>query len=244
MVNIELTVALKELFALGGNHNPERLFEVRKKISNIISEKELYLKSEYSEDFEIAKNALRLIDATNAYAIKSDRMEGYAHMKLFFEHLVQIDAWSFYDIQLLIISMNFIITVEEAVELASKAVQAINRFKADQNTDVMEGVLACNMCSRLLYAKYFDDDVKIDLAEQFNSWFSKLEQLTESNYQLDLPLLATQIRQAIFNQNQERILELCEELKENYEEDIENGIKNGVSFYTNSERYNSLLGGE
>jgi len=246
MIDLKLVTTLDRVFALGGNHNTDKAIEIRTQLLDYIREEELFLKHqhEYNKNFVTAINAICFIDANNAYATTSARMDGYFHMKPFFEYLMDVDTWNYYELKLLVGSMNFIIAAEEAIELASKAVQAINRFKADQNTDVMEGYLALNLCSRLLYAKYFDDDVKVDLTKQFNNWLSRLEKLAETNHQLDLPFLITQIREAIFNQNQERILELCEELKENYEEDIENTVKNGISFYVNSKKYTALLGGE
>ena len=240
MLKLELTIILKELFALGGNHDPEKALGVRKKLVGFINEEELYLKREYSEDFETAKAAIYLIDAMNVYATTSDRVEGYLHMKPFFERLIQFEIWGYYDLHLFISSINFIVKIEDAIELSSKALKAMENFKDAHNTAVMEGVLACNMCSRLLYAKYFDESSKVDLAEHFNRWFSRLEPLVEINYELSLPFLATEIRQALFNQDDKQLQELCKDLHEGYDEDVESAITNEISFHTNSPKYKAL----
>jgi len=237
MLKLELTIILKQLFALGGNHDPEKALGIRKKLKEFINEEELYLKREYESDFETAKNAIHFIDATSIYAATSDRMEGYYYMKAFFERLTKTDSWNYYDLQLFVCSINFIVTVEEATQLGFKTLQVIESFKDAQNTAVIEGVLACNMCSRLLYGKYFDERSSIDLVEQFNSWFSRLKSLVELNYELSLPFLATEIRQALLYQDDVKLEELCKELYEAYDEDIVSAIQNTVSLYTNSKMY-------
>jgi len=237
MLKLELTIILKQLFALGGNHDPEKAFRIRKKLVGFINAEELYLKGEYDNDFETAKNAIHLIDAMNVYAVTSDRMEGYFHMRSFFEQLASFEIWGYYDLHLFIASINFIVKIEDAIELSSKALVSIENFKDAHNTAVMEGFLACNVCSRLLYAKYFDQNSFADLTEHFNRWFSRLEPLVELNYELNLPFLATEIRQALFNQDDAKLQERCKELYETYDEDIVSTIQNTVSLYTNSKIY-------
>jgi len=243
-MKLELAIILKELFGLKGNHSPEKLLEKRKKLKKFISDEELYFEAGYSEDFEISKDAIHFIDATNICATTPEKIKGYIHMKPLFQRLMKLDTWNYYDIQLFIGSINFITTVEEAAELASKAMKVIHAFRGTHNTDVMEGVLACNMCSFLLHTKYFSDNVKVDLTSQFNSWFSRIEPLEELNYELSFPFMATEIRQALFNQDDKRLHELCEELHEIHEEEIECAIKNEINFYTNSPKYKALQGGE
>jgi len=240
MLKLELTIILKELFALGGNHDPEKALGIRKELVGFINEGELYLEREYNNNFETAKAAIYFIDANNIYAMTSDRVEGYLHMKPFFERLMKFEIWGYYDLHLFIGSINFIVKIEDAIELSSKALLAMENFKDAHNTAVMEGVLACNMCSRLLYAKYFDESSRIDLSEHFKSWFSRLEPLVELNYELNLPFLATEIRRALFNQDEEKLQELCKELHEAYDEDIESAITTEISFHTNSRKYKTL----
>jgi len=124
-------------------------------------------------------------------------------------------------LRLLISSINFTNNIEQAVELASKAEKGIFQFKRIRITDILEGALAANMCTRLLNAKYFDSDVNIDLiTSEFKTWFRKLEKLTgenQSDNTLSLMFLATKIREALFERHSTTAYQLCEELEIYYD---------------------------
>ena len=194
-----------------------------------------------NENVIIAKDAVRFIDAHNVYAATSDRIEASVHMKKCFDRLTQSENWNYYDLKFLVSSVHLIESIEQALELGSKSMLEMVHFRASSNTDIWEGYLALNMCARLLIAKYFDSDIKINLPLRFEEWFSKLERLAEKNSDLSLPFTVTKIRKAIFHKDQDQIFKLREELETNYDEDVVNIVRSEISFYLLSERYNSKL---
>jgi len=236
MLKLELIEMLKQMFALGGNHETFKSSEVRKKLLGFLkAEKEEFLLSyQNNENIIVAIDAIRFIDANNIFAKTSNRIEAGIPVKPFFERLMQLDNWNFYELKFLISLLAFTKNTEQLVELAIKAEQTIRNFRVIDNTDISEGYLACNVCSRLLYAKYFDDDVQTDLAGEFSKWFSNLERLTESNSELELLFLATKIRQSIFNKNFQKIDDLFKIAETNYDERLVKVVKSEICFYTAS----------
>jgi len=245
MIQLELAEILDKMFAIGGNHNTEKAFEIRNNLLDLHSIEDVLLKP-YDANIIMTKDAINFLDASAIHAQTTDTVRANAYMAPFFERLLQSDEWNYYEIKLLVSSMYLTESIEQALELCSKAVKRIVDFQIVDSMDILEGGLACNMCARLLYAKYFENNTKIDLANEFETQLHKLKQLEDANYKLVIPLRITKIRQAVFNQDQELIDELIEKLDEDYGDynDITNIVKNGVHFYITSEKYNELLGGE
>jgi len=232
---------LEELFAIGGNHDAMRTFEIRNKFLELLREEHHLLALEDNEDAVLAKDAIYFIDAHHIYATTTDRTEAYLRIQPIFERLMQADGWNYYEIKFVITSLSFTISLEQAIELGTKAVQRLLNFKVANDADYIEGVLACNMCSRILYAKYFDADVKLNLVEDFSLWLSKLKRLTEKESKLEVGLLATEIREAILNKNQEQIFKLLDKLESKYDKNVANTISNEINSYLVSKKYNPLL---
>jgi len=229
MIDLKLVSILQKLFAFGGNHNIDECIKIKNEFLDFIIEDNLFLKHQYehNENYMMAINGIRFIDANNAYAVTSNRAEGYFHMKPFFEHLLKSDTWHYYELHLLINSIYLCETIEQALELAGRAVAPIAKFRDNIDTDILEGYLALNICAIIFNAKFHDNS--LDCMEEFNAWFSKLEELAEINQQLEVPFLVTQIRHAFLNQDQEpeQFAKLFSELSVD-DEEIEKAIKNEI----------------
>ena len=233
MLKSELIEMLKQIFESGGNHDPFKLSEIREKLIDFLkAEKEKSLLSyENNENIVIAIDAVRFIDANYIFAKTSNRIEASIPVKPLFDRLIQLDDWNYYELKFLIGLINFAPNAEQAVRFAAKAEKAIMNFQIADNTDVSKGALACNVCSRLLYAKYFDDDVKDELTQEFSTWFCKLEQLAKLNNELEVLFLATRIRQAIFNNDFQEVDELFKRVVANSDEKIVKVVKSEICFY-------------
>jgi len=246
MLKPELIEMLEVLFAIGGNHDRLKSIAIKNRLLDFLKREELLLDGQNDGNINLANDAIRFIDASNVYAITTSRIEAGVHMQPFFERLIHLDNWNYYVINFLVSSLVFTENVEQALELSAKATQNIIKFRNVNNTDILEGYLASNVCSRILYAEFFDSDVKIDLAQEFRNWFSKLKRLVEKNNMLELISLVTQIKRALFYQVPEEIAKLCLEVDANYNEKIADMVKGEVSFYLASEKYKSKFfkGGE
>lgn len=240
-MRLELPILLKRLFNLEGNHNPEKLLDVRESLVAFININELYVDAQDDEDFELARDAIRFIDALNTYAETSNKEKGYSHLRSFFKRLEKTDKWNYYDLHLFVGSINFIATVDETIALATTVIKIMDNFKSIRDTTVLEGIFACNMCSRILYSKYFEDSTRSDLANHFDHWFSKIERLREINdYDLGLPFIVTEIREAIFYQKEDKLEKLSTELYEAFGEEAAGMIVSESDSYVNCNVYKML----
>lgn len=245
MIKPELLAITNELFAIGGNHNIPKLIAVRNKLLEFIKINEYFLTEggELDENFIIAKDTIRLIDASNIYANTNNSRDAYHQMKPFFERVKRdFTELNYYDIELIVCSIEYTKSAEEAHEIATKALKKLVDFRDSRNTNMLEGALAVNVCACLLRAKYSNYDSEIDLTETFDTWFSRLERLVEKAKRLEYPFLLTQVRQAIFYKNQEQINACYEQLKASCDEDIISLISNEIEFYINAESYTNLKG--
>jgi len=240
MLKSELTGILNELFALGGNQDVLKLNEIRKRLVDFLSHTEQLLGCQDNENVIIAKDAVRLLDALSVYAETTDRNKANSHVQPFFDRLIQSDGWSQCDLQFLITSVEYIKNVEQLLELSDRAISEISKYQDNNNSAILEGYLAFNMCSRILYAKFFDD-AKTDFLVQFATWALKLENLLDKNNELSQISLITQIRRAIFHRAPTEIVKLCEDLKNNYDENIHSTVEKEVRFYITSEKYINYL---
>ena len=245
----ELATILDEMFAIGGNHDVKKDLEIRNKIINSFSLEELLLEDHNEINIRVGKSALHYLDANAVHVQTTDTATASKYMMPFFERLLQSDDWNYYELKLLIASMYLTPNIEQAHKLYVKAIKRISEFQVVREVDIQEGYLALNMCARLLYTKYFEDDVDIDwVTDQFETCFHRLEVLEsiEDNYQLGIPLLVTKIRQAIFKQDEKPIREFMDELYNwsNSTTEIVNILKSEIRLYKTSEKYFALLGGE
>ena len=233
MLKSELVEILKQMFELGGNHETFKLSEIRRELIDFLKvEKEKTLLSyENNENIVVAIDAIRFIDANNIFAKTSDRIKASIPIEPFFERLIVLDNWNFYELKFLISLLPFIKNVGRAVDLAIKAKQVITNFRVIINTDISEGYLACNICSRLLYARYFAEDVEVEIDQEFAKWFSRLERLTVSNNELEVLFLATRIRKAIFDNDFQKVDDLFKIVEANYDEKIIKVVKSEICFY-------------
>ena len=246
MLKPRLTKVVEEIFAIGGNHDSAKDMELREELLNFLREEDHLMLPAADANLMLAKDMIRFIDADKIYAQTTDGKQAYPHVKLFLERMTELDLnkWHYYELKLLISSINFTEDIKQAMELASKAEKRIFLFKRIRRTEMLEGALAGNMCTRLLCAKYFDNDVKIDLVtSEFQVWFRRFEKLTAENQSdniLSLMFLATKIRKALFERHSTSAYQLCEELETYYDAGITKAINNEVHFYTTSKEYNNF----
>ena len=256
MFKTRFTDIVDDFFDIGGNHDVAKDKEFRSKILDFLKEEDNILLAPWDDaNIMLAKDMVHFIDADRIYARTTNSKEAYPHVKPFFERLIESDHnnWHYYDLKLLISSVNFTENIEQAVELAEKAEERIIQFKRVRATEVLQGYLALNMCARLLNAKYFDKDVKFDLAYNFESWLEKLDSLADDTKELELALLITKIRWDIFNRDKSQLLILCDNLVSRFGGAIGKMIRNEVDLYFGSyvfeseeirKEYGEGLGGE
>jgi len=111
----------------------------------------------------------------------------------------------------------------------------LSDFQAVRNTEIDEGYLAFNVCSRLLYAKYFDT---IAVINEFENWFHKLKDLAEENSELAMAFLITRIRRAIFYQQHADVHNFHDELEAHYDKGVAKLVNCEINFYFNTDRFN------
>ena len=241
MLEPKLIEILEEYFAIDHFQNPLALIAFRKRFIAFLRAEENLLAPVDDQNIVIAKDIIRLIDANNTYTTSSNRNAASAHLKPFFDRLLGCEKWGYYDLKALSEAIMFAPTAEFAVELGSKSIMPIVNIRLAGSSDKIQGDLAGSICSRLLYAKYFDDEVIVDLQDKFMTWFKKLERLAENNKELAIPYLYNQVRHALFYQNQEEIFRLCDEVKKDAVEQSANAVISTVGFYTSSQKYNAML---
>jgi len=241
MLEPKLIEILEQYFAIDNFQDPLALITFRNRFLDFLREENNLLAPADNPNIVITKDVIRLIDANNNYTTSSNRSVSSEYLRPFFERLLKDENWGYYDLKILSEAIMYAPTAEFAVELGAKSIMPIVNIRLAGSSDVIQGILASSICSRLLYAKYFDDELKIDLTDKFMTWFKKLERLAEKNKELTLPYLYNQIRHALFYQNQEEIFRLCEKVKKDDIEQSANAITSTVGFYTSSLKYNSML---
>jgi len=160
----KLEAIIEEFFELIGNHDLDKYNEVRNRLLNFIRDEELFLDTT-DRNFIFATNLIRLIDADKVYAGTTNSKEAYLYAKPFLECFIESDlnAWDYYELKLLIASINFTESIEQAMELALKIDKRAHQFKRVRLTEMLQATLAVNMSARILNAKYFDENIQIDL---------------------------------------------------------------------------------
>jgi len=244
MLQTELIGLLEELLRTGGNHDKLALVKIEEKFLNFLGRKENVMGCSDDINIVLAKDAIRLIDASCIYATTTDRIEASKSMQPFFDRILEMEwkDWNYYDLLMLVCSINYTETDEQAVALAHKTTLPFIKFKEVENIGVVDGGLSCNLCSRLVYAEFFDEAADFNLiSEEFYISYNRLIRLAEDHSSLALPLLVTKIREAVLKQRREEQFTLLDELKANYDENIYSAISSEVSFYRVAERYDSRL---
>jgi len=239
MLKPKLIEILENLFSTGGNYNKLKLIEVKNRLLDFIDAERLSSDSQNNANAILAEDAVCFIDANNIYATTTNRVEASKHMQSFFKRLTELDEWNYYEIKFLVSSLIFTEDVKQALELSELATLKIVKFRNISKTDVLEGYLSFNLCSRILYAKYFDHHIEDDLSKSFDTWFLKLKHLAEKNNILELIFIVTEIKRTLFYQIPEETGELCRKVEGRYSEKIADMIKGEVSFYLGSESYKS-----
>jgi len=238
----KLEAIIEEFFGLGGNHDLTKHKEYRDKVFNLIKDEELCLDTE-DKNFILATDFIRFIDADRAYARTTNSREAYHYAKPFLERFMESDLnkWDYYDLKLLIASIHFTENIDQSVALASKIDKRTHQFKRVRLTEMLQATLAVNMSARVLNAKYFDDDVQIDLVAQFDSLLIRLECLVneKKNKILELFLLVAKIRWNIFNRDVSQVVSLCNNLNERFGEEIGQMIQSESDFYMGTNVFES-----
>jgi len=241
MLRPELIEMLEQLFAIGGNQDTIKYIKIRKKLVAFLKTEDFLVDYKPDENLLVARDAIHFIDANIIYAKSSNIMEAGNVLKPFFERLLQLDKWNFYELTFLISLIHFNESVEQALKLNSKATHAIRRFGASGNVVFLKSSLSCNMCCRLLSAKFFDKDINIDLINmEFHKWYHELESLVRDNDKLALDFLVAKIRKAVFNTEVTEIDELLKELKKKYKK-VYDLIISEVDFYRQSLEFQELF---
>jgi len=238
----KLEAIVEEFFKLAGNHDLDKYNEIRNRLLNFIRDEELFLDTT-DRNFILATYIIRLIDADKVYAGTTNSKEAYLYAKPFLECFMESDLneWDYYELKLLIGAINFTENIEQAMELASKAQKRVYQFKRVRLIEILQATLDLNMSARILNAKYFDDDVQIDLVAQFDSLLIRLECLVneKKNKTLELFFLVARIRWNIFNRDCSQVVSLCNSLDDRFGEEIGQMIKNEADFYMGTNVFES-----
>jgi len=241
MIDSELLELLEELFTIGGSHDISKSIEIRKKLKEFLIKDEYLLGNQSNENVITAKTAIRFIDANNVYANTSDVTKASMYLNGFFNNLIsKKENWTYYEAQFLIASCHLTQSVEQTVLLGNKAISSFVNFYDNDYLGIMEGILSCNICARILYAEYFEEGInsKEYLADEFKNWFTKLRLLAQKHHELELSNLVTKIRYSLFNKEKEWVDKYLEELENNYGPQIAKVINREVLYYTSTEQFN------
>jgi len=255
MLKPRLMKIVEEIFATGGNHDPAKDLELRGRLIDFLREEDHLILPNDDPNLILAKDMIRFLDADRVYAKTTSSKEAYPHIKPFLDRMIQSDFnnWHYDELRILISSVHFTESIDQAMELAQKAEKRISQFKRVRPTEISQGYLALNMCMRILNAKFFDSDIEICLSTKFQYWMNMLEYLVGYNKGLELALLVTKIRWNVFNRDASQIFVLCDDLAPRYDEQIGKAIRNEVDFYVEAgvfeleqikEEFGEILGGE
>ena len=243
MLKPKLIKILEKLFALGGNHDTERLLEFRDEFLGFLKEDDQILMPHNNENIVIAKDAIHFIDALNAYATTTNRVEAGSYVKHFFDRLIGSEKWNYYEIKFLIGVLSLTSDVKQALSLANKAIQALMDFGADPRFQLLSGLIAYHTISRVLYAKFFENNHDIDLEDTFSQWLLKLKHQAIAEPELRIHFDVAEIKRAILMKDMQEINRLMQDFEKNYDEKIVKVISNEVNFYIASKGYGLLYKG-
>lgn len=237
MLKNNLIESLEKLFALGNNHDTTRLLEIRREFINFLKEDDQLLIPHADENIVLAKDAVAFIDAQILDATTSNKTEAGNHLKPFFERLMNSEEWSYYELRTLGGSLSLTSNVEQSISLANKAVMVLMNFNTP-HSGIWSGVIAFHVLSRILYAKFFEDDITIDLDEAFGQWFVKLKHQVPDNPELQMYLEIAEVKQAIFKKDNQAIMLLMREFEEKYDKEVVRVVTSEVDYYVASKKYN------
>ena len=238
MLKPELIEILQELLSIGGNQDISKSMELRNRLREFLSQDDQLFCDHDNANVVMAKDAIRFIDANNAYANNTNVAEANAYLNSFFERLLKEKKWSYYELELFIGSSFLTESVEQAIRLAIEAIINCVNFYDNSRIGILEGILSANICARILHAKYFDDiDDKFYLSKEFKDWFARLRHLTKEHSELELSNLVTKIRHALSEKNEVQIPQYVQELENKYSVEIVNLMNREIHFYMTSKRY-------
>ena len=242
MLKPRITKIIDEFFAIGGTHDLDKYKKIRDRLLEVLREEDFLLGDQDDENVVFVRDVIRYIDAISIYAREMNNRGVHRHINPFFNRLKHSSNWHYYDLALLVSSIQLTESIEQATQLASKAQGHVTLFKHARNVDIVEGCLSLNMCARLLNAKYFDYRVEISLTTEFDKWYKKLEELVKHNALLELPFLVTKIRQNVLNGSEQKVIEqLCDELVQ-HDKQIGDMLRNEVQFYFEREKMKKKRG--
>jgi len=236
MLEPKVIELLQDLFAAGSNHDIEKNILIRTKLVNFMTDNNLFLKDQ-NKNFIMIKDAIRFIDAHTILATTTNQNEAGICLKPFFRRLYVIlpENWNYYELKFLIGSLHLVEDIKQALRLGYKSLTVVSKFENAENKGVFESAIICNVCNRILYAKYFDNTVndKINLTLEFDSWFEKLENMPKKDSEIEFHFLLTKIKKALFFQNRQLVGELLGELQTEYDEKIFDVVnKEVITYYT------------
>jgi len=220
-----------EFLAIGGNHDLEEYDKYRNKMLDFLREEDHLILPPDDKNLVLARDVIFFIDASKIYALETNSKEAYPPAKPFLERMLASDFndWHYYDLALLISSINFTESFEQARQLASKAEKQILQFKRVRTTGSLQAALACNMCARILNAKYLDRDEPATF--HFENWMGKLKLLANDDKDFELLWLVAQLRWNIYNIETKQMKATRDHIVSRFDEKIGIRIKNEVDFY-------------
>jgi len=237
----KLEKILKELFALGGNHNVDRMFELRDDFLAFLGEEEQIFMQHDDDNIVIAKDAIRFIDSATELERTSDDVKAGAHMRYFYDRMIDKDRWHYYELKILAGSLNRVVDVNQTFILADKAIEQLRHYQTDIFADVLAGVIAYHVLTRIFLAKFYEVDTHgIDLDAKFESWLLKLKLQLERTDRLAVHYKAVEIKQALFGFEPHEVERLMQELKSSCDEKIFRAIESEINFYMGKDRYTQL----
>lgn len=237
MLKAELIKILEKLFTLSGNHDVTRLLELRDEFLNFLREEKQLFMDHDDVNIMNTMDAIHFIDALNIYASTTNRAEASTYVQPLFRRLLETEEWNYYELRFLIGALSYTVDVNQALSLADKAIEILMNFRADNRFKLLSGLVAYHTLSRILYAKFFEDNHNVNLENLFEQWFSKLKWQLLDEPKLKVHFNVAEVKCAIFVKDSPKVSLLMQEFENNYDEKIVKAISNEINSYIASKGY-------
>jgi len=239
-MNLDLIELLENLFAIGGNHQQNRLIKLKEEFLDYLRDNAMDLFVNPNNHI-LARDSVLFIDAVNMRATTNDRQKAYSIAKPILDRFAVLKEWNFYEIKLFIGLCSYTSHFQEALAHTIHANLQLAKFKREPRYMHTLAILHYNLMGRLLEAKYFDklpDDEQKVLKNVFSRFMGESLLLCESKPYFKQVLL---LRNALFEQDALAINKACSKLVGLVSDETTlDMILNDVNFYVDSDEYKSL----
>ena len=223
-----------EFFAIGGNHDLPAYQKSRIEILDFLREEDIMLLPWDDENIVLGKDLIHYIDATINFSETTNREEAYRFLKPFLDRMLETDEnnWHYYHLKLIVSCLGFTDTIEDALLLEKKILHRAAQFSQLRDTQILEAVTACQMGTRILEVKLFEQNVSDKLERKFKNQIRKLKDLTDADKSLEFYWYLGRIRWEIFNGHLKSARNLCDELESYADKRVAQMMRKEVEIYS------------